>query len=111
MQFQPIRISPQYALIFTYDIRPGLEQRYNQFASGEFVMTMQQYKLYRQYEWHILGSDEPQWQVEFITEKLSHIRDLFDDPQWPILEERLRRYTRNYARRLVRFHQNIKIMR
>lgn len=111
MQFQPIRIFPEYALILTYDIRPGLEQRYDQFASGEFVATLQQYKLYRQYEWHILVGDGPSWQAEFITEKLSHIRDLFDDPQWPVLEERLQRFTVNYSRRIVRYTVPIKVLR
>jgi len=106
---QPIRIFPQYALIFKYDIRPGAQERYYRFVTSVFLPALQERKLYMQNAWQIVYGDEPERHIEFITETLSIIRELFDDPEWESLETRLREFTENYTLRVIRYRGPFKL--
>lgn len=107
---RPIRIFPEYALILTYDIRPGTQERYFRYVTGEFLPAMERRELYMQNAWHIVYGSGPTRQVEFITEELDTIRDLFDDPEWDTMEDRLKDYTENYARHVVRYRGHFKVI-
>lgn len=106
---QPIRIYPEYALILTYDIRQGVQERYFRYVTGEFVPALQQRKIYMQNAWHIVYGGQPERQVEFVTEELSIIQDLFDDPQWRELEGKLESFIRNYTKRIVKYRGVFKL--
>jgi hypothetical protein len=106
---QPIRIYPEYALILTYDIRQGVQERYFRYVTGEFVPALQQRKIYMQNAWHIVYGEQPERQVEFVTEDLSIIQNLFDDPEWKELEGKLESFIRNYTKRIVKYRGVFKL--
>jgi hypothetical protein len=102
---QPIRIYPQYSLVFTYNIRPGLLERYYSFITGEFMTAMQKRKLYIEEAWHITYGDAPERQIEFVTESMHHITNLLEDPAWDDLEQRLLSYTKDYQMRIIKYRK------
>jgi len=108
---EPIRIYPEYALILTYDIKPGVYERYFRWVSNDLFPALQNRKLYVQHLWHVVGGTEvmPERQVEFITEDLDIIRDLFDSTEWSELETRLRYFTENYSYRVVKYKGSFKV--
>ena len=106
---QPIRIYPEYALILTYDIRQGVHERYFRYVTGEFVPALQRRKIYMQNAWHIVYGPQPERQVEFVTEDLQAIQDLFLDTEWKELEEKLESYIENYKRRVVKYRGVFKL--
>lgn len=88
---QPIRIRPEYTLVLRYDIRPGMHEITYRYMAGDFVTKMQDNKLYMYKAWHVLYGDYPEWQVEFVTERLDYVRKLLQSPQWSSMEERDRK--------------------
>lgn len=105
---QPIRIYPEYALILTYDVLPGAQERYFRFVTSTFLPALQRRKLYMQNAWIVIG-EGPERQIEFITEELANIRALYEDPEWAELEGELQTYVENYQKRIIRYRSNFKI--
>lgn len=106
---QPIRIYPEYALILTYDILPGVHERYFRYVTGEFVPALQRRKIYMQNAWHIVYGSQPERQVEFIVEELRSIQDLFEDPEWKEMENKLGSFIENYTCRVVKYRGAFKL--
>ncbi|MGJ3237311.1 MAG: hypothetical protein ACFE0Q_01255 [Anaerolineae bacterium] len=108
---QPIKIYPEYALIITYDIKPGVYEHYFRWVSNELFPSLQSRKLYVQHLWHVVGGAEPkpERQIEFITEELTTIRRLLDSTEWQTLEARLQQYTENLSYRVVKYTTSFKI--
>jgi len=107
---QPIRIYPQYAIILTYDIKPGVHEHYFRWVTNDFLPAMQNRKLYMQHAWHVVGDNgQPERQIEFITEELDIIKRLIKDPSWKHLEDRLQTFTQNYTFRVVKYNGSFKI--
>lgn len=108
---QPIKIYPQYVLIFNYDIRKEVQEQYFRYVTGEFLPALQKRKVYMQNAWHVVyGKDnQPQRQIEFITESKEILRALFDDPEWDDLESRLTDYTQNYTMRIIKYNGNFRV--
>ena len=104
-----IRIRPEYVLLFKYDIKPELHERYFKYVVGEFVPAMQERELYLHRAWHVVYGDYPDRHIEFITEKLSCIEDLYASSEWKEMEERLKSFTTNYSRRVVRFRGGFRV--
>lgn len=98
---QPIRIRPEYTLLLTYDILPGSQEMCYRYMIGEFVPALQRNNLYMYNAWHVDYGDFPEWQVEFIAERLSHIEKMLHTREWERLEQRLQGYITNYTRRIV----------
>lgn len=108
---QPRSISPKYALVLTYNVRPGTQERYFRYITGELHPALERRELYMQNEWLILYGKQPERQLEFISERIDTIRDLLDDPEWERLENRLKDYTESYERHIVRYKHHVKIVR
>jgi hypothetical protein len=98
---QPIRIRPEYTLVLRYDIRPGMQEMTYRYMAGEFVNKMQEMHLYMYKAWHVVYGSYPEWQVEFVTERLTYVKTLLASPQWEKMENRLQGYTDNYSRRVL----------
>ena len=64
-----------------------------------------------QNEWLTLYGKQPERQLEFITERIDAIRNLLDDPEWEKLENRLKDYTEQYERHIIRYKHHVKIVR
>lgn len=100
---QPIRIRPEYTLLFNYNLQPGVQEIAYRFVVTEFVPKLQKMNVYMYNAWHIAYGDMPEWQVEFITEHLDHLRQLFDLPEWERMERRLKGYTTRYSCRIINY--------
>lgn len=108
---QPIRIYPQYVLIFKYDVKEEVQERYFRYVTGEFLPALQKREIYMQNAWQVVYSKDglPERQIEFITEKKETLRALFDDPEWDDLETRLCEFAENYSMRIVRYNSNFRV--
>lgn len=98
---QPIRIRPEYTLVLRYDIRPGMQEMTYRYMAGDFVTKMQAMHLYMYKAWHVIHGEYPEWQVEFVAERLDYVKTLLNSPEWSKMERRLKSYTDNYSRRLL----------
>lgn len=105
----PIRIRPEYVLILKFDIKPGMHEPYFRYVVGDFVPAMQEMNLYLHRAWHVVYGDYPERHLEFITEKRTHLQQMFKDERWEKLEERLHSYTDNYSLKVVRFRGAFRI--
>jgi hypothetical protein len=100
---EPIRITPRYRLMISYDIRAESHDSYFRFVTNDFVPAMQHMGLYMLSVWHIAYGDYPIRQIDFVSEDLDTVRDTFRSQRFKDLEARLLQYTSNYRRKLVRF--------
>ncbi len=98
-----VRINPQYRLILSYNIRPDQYEPYYQFIMNEFVPALHQMGLYMTAVWHTAYGQYPLRQVDFVTERLETLHQAFESDRWEILEGRLKDYTTNYGRKVVRY--------
>jgi hypothetical protein len=99
----PIRIIPRYRLMMRYDIRPDQFEPYYQFVMNEFVPALQNMGLYMVAVWHTAYGDYPVRQVEFVTDSLDTVREVFQSERWDKLEAQLKTFTLRYERKLVRY--------
>ncbi|MBL8153211.1 MAG: hypothetical protein JNM70_03430 [Anaerolineae bacterium] len=99
----PIRIIPRYRLMMRYDIKPDQFEPYYQFVMNEFVPALQNMGLYMVAVWHTAYGDYPVRQVEFVTDSLETVREVFQSERWDKLEARLKTFTLRYERKLVRY--------
>lgn len=109
---QPIRIYPEYAMIFTYNIKAGVQERYFRWMTQELVPNLQSRKIYIQNAWHIIypyETDKPERQVEFITEKLVFLQELMHDAEWTGIQERFELFTDDFTMRIVRYTGSFKL--
>jgi len=106
---QSRRITPEYTLLLRYDILPGMHELCYRYMAGEFVTTMQENEIYMVSAWHVVYGEYPEWQVEFVSERLEIINTMLQTETWQKLETRLKTYTRNYSRRIVPYNSNFNL--
>ena len=110
---EPIKIYPEYALILTYNIKEGVQERYYRWMTQEFVPALQRRKIYMQNAWHIIYPNEdiekPHRQVEFISEDLSVLQDLYAEIEWEEMKKRLEGFTENLQMRIVKYTGSFKL--
>ncbi|MGB7337743.1 MAG: hypothetical protein WBC91_02540 [Phototrophicaceae bacterium] len=108
---QPIQIYPEYALILTYDIKPGAYERYFRWVMNDFLPAMHKRKVYRQYVWLVVSGagSHPERQLDFITEDLDTLKRLLASTEWTDLEKRLQQFADNYSSKVVKYTGQIKI--
>lgn len=99
----PIRIIPRYRLLMRYDIKLDQYEPYYQFVMNEFVPALHNMGLYMIAVWHTAYGDYPLRQVEFVSDSLDTVREIFQSDRWEELEEQLKSYTLRYERKLVRY--------
>ncbi len=99
----PIRIIPRYRLLMRYDIKLDQYEPYYQFIMNESVPALHNMGLYMIAVWHTAYGDYPLRQVEFVSDSLDTIREIFQSDRWEELEEQLKSYTLRYERKLVRY--------
>lgn len=104
-----MRVYPEYVLIIEFDFRLGLQERYYRFATSEMLPWLYKQKVYLQEEWQRLYGGATERRLEFVTEELEILHQLFENPKWQELEKRLQDYTRNYTRRVLPYRRNFRI--
>jgi hypothetical protein len=106
---RPIRIVPEYSLIFKYNVRADVQEMYFRYIIGEFTPALQEKQVYLQEAWHVVYGEYPERQLEFITDKLENIRQLFESEDWETLETRLKEFTQDYSMRITRYSGRFKV--
>ena len=109
---EPIRIYPEYALIFAYNIKAGVQERYFRWMTQELVPSLQRRKIYMQNAWHIIypyETTKPERQVEFITEDLQVIQHFFQDAEWKEVQDRFNLFTDDFSMRVVKYTGSFKL--
>jgi hypothetical protein len=99
----PIRIVPRYRLMMRYDIKLDQYEPYYQYVMNEFVPALHNMGLYMAGVWHTAYGDYPLRQVEFVSDNLETLREIFQSDRWEKLEDKLKSYTVHYERKLVRY--------
>lgn len=99
----PNTIIPNYKLLMSYDIRPEVADKYYYYVVREFVPELENMGLYMFRVWHIAYGDYPVRQLEFVSENLETIQEVFKSERWETLEDQLKSFTLRYQRKLVRF--------
>lgn len=100
----PIRIVPRYRILIRYDIRATDYEPYYQFVMNEFVPTLQSMGLYMVGVWHTTFGSYPMRQVEFVSDSLMTVREVFQSERWEHLERKLLTFIERYDRKVVRYH-------
>ena len=99
----PARINPQYRLMMRYDIRLEMYEPYYQYVMNEFVPALHNMGLYMYGIWHTVYGEYPLRQVEFVTDNLQTVIEVFQSEHWRKLENKLKSFTTHYQRKLVRY--------
>ncbi len=99
----PISIIPVCKLLVTYDIQPNQTDKYYQYVVQEFVPELQNMGLYMFRVWHVAYGDYPIRQLEFISEDMESVMEVFETERWANLETELKMFTLNYERKLLHF--------
>jgi hypothetical protein len=100
----PARIIPQYRLLMRYDIRLEMYEPYYQYVMNEFVPALHNMGLYMYGIWHTAYGEYPLRQVEFVTDSLQTVIEVFQSEHWRKLENKLKSFTTSYERKLVHYH-------
>ncbi|MFP4321391.1 MAG: hypothetical protein ACLFTK_02960 [Anaerolineales bacterium] len=96
-------IIPQYKVIFTYDIKRGVQAEYRQFVLGTFVPGLQSLNLHIMRVYQTLHGDYPSRQAEFVAENRENMLNALQSEQFETLEAELIDYIYNYNRKVVKF--------
>lgn len=97
-----IQLRPEYTIVLKYDIQPNAQEAYYRYIMGEFIPTLQTMGIYMYRAWEIVYGNYPERQIEFITE-IQDIRAVLEGSPFMELEERLKAFTENYTRRVLRY--------
>src|SRR5262245_49030597 len=93
----------KYKLLMMYDIRPDVADRYYAYVVREFVPELENMGLRMFRVWHVAYGDYPVRQLEFVSENLETMQEVFKSERWETLEDQFKAFTLNYHRKLVNF--------
>lgn len=96
-------IEPSHRLMLMYDIRPNQFEDYFRYMRGEFIPALEKMGLYMIFAWHIFGDNQPERQIDFVSESGLTMRDAITSDNFHDLESKLKAYTTYYERKIVRF--------
>ena len=99
----PQSIIPNYKILVTFDIRPDMVEKYYYYVLKEFVPELESMGLYMFKVWHVAYGNYPIRQLEFVTENLDTVYEVFDSERFEKLEDNLKELTTDYERKVVPF--------
>jgi hypothetical protein len=85
----------------TWDIRPGREQTYFEFAMQTFAPELMKMGWQPTEAWYTLYGDGPQITTAGITESVDKMRQILDSTKWEELKGRLLEYVTNFEYKVV----------
>jgi len=88
-------------LLMSWDIRPGQEQTYFEFAMQTFAPALMKMGWQPTEAWYTLYGDGPQILTAGTTENVEKMRDILDSPQWAKLKDQLLEYVTNFEYKVV----------
>ena len=88
-------------LLMSWDILPGQEQTYFEFAMRTFAPEMMKMGWQPTEAWYTLYGDVPQILTGGITDTAAEMREILDSDEWKSLLEQLEEYVFNLTYKVV----------
>ena len=88
-------------LLMTWDIRPGQEQTYFEFAMQTFAPALMKMGWQPTEAWYTLYGDGPQIMTAGITDSVDKMREILDSAEWGDLKNQLLEYVTNFEYKVV----------
>jgi hypothetical protein len=85
----------------SWDIRPGQEQTYFEFAMQTFAPELMKMGWQPTEAWYTLYGDGPQIMTAGITDSVDEMRDILDSDKWEELKDQLLEYVTNFRYKVV----------
>ena len=84
-----------------WDIRPGQEQTYFEFAMQTFAPALMKMGWQPTEAWYTLYGDGPQIMTAGITESAEEMREILDSEEWEELKDQLLEYVTNFHYKVI----------
>lgn len=88
-------------LLMSWDIRPGQEQTYFEFAMQTFAPALMKMGWQPTEAWYTLYGDGPQILTAGITDSVDKMREILDSAEWEELKGQLLEYVTNFDHKVV----------
>jgi hypothetical protein len=88
-------------LLMTWDIRPGQEQTYFEFAMQTFAPTLMKMGWQPTEAWYTLYGQGPQIMTAGVTDSVEEMRELLESAEWEDLKGRLLEYVANFQFKVI----------
>jgi hypothetical protein len=88
-------------LVMSWDILPGKEQTYFEFAMKTFAPELMKMGWQPTEAWYTLYGEGPQITTAGITDSVDKMRDILDSSEWEELQQRLLDYVTNFEYKVV----------
>jgi hypothetical protein len=88
-------------LLMSWDILPGQEQAYFEFAMQTFAPGLMQLGWQPTEAWYTLYGKAPQILTGGVCDSVDKMREILDSPQWEELKSRLMEYVSNFQYKVV----------
>jgi len=88
-------------LLMSWDIRPGKEQSYFEFAMQTFAPELMKLGWQPTEAWYTLYGDGPQILTGGIADSVDKMREILDSNEWGELKTRLLEYVTNFQYKVV----------
>jgi hypothetical protein len=88
-------------LLMSWDILPGQEQTYFEFAMQTFAPALMKMGWQPTEAWYTLYGDAPQILTAGVTDSVEEMRDILDSAEWEDLRQRLLEYVTNFRYKIV----------
>ena len=89
-------------LIMTWDIQPGREGAYFDWAIKRFLPTIMEMGLQPVDAWYTLHGEGPQMLAGILAENREVLQQALNSPEWRDLHEELMGYVTNYSQKIVK---------
>lgn len=88
-------------LLMSWDIRPGHEQTYFEFAMQTFAPALMKMGWQPTEVWYTLYGRGPQILTAGITDSVDKMREILDSPQWAELKSQLLEYVTDFEYKVI----------
>ena len=88
-------------LVMSWDILPGKEQTYFEFAMKTFAPELMKMGWQPTEAWYTLYGEGPQITTAGITDSVDKMRDILDSEEWEELQQQLLEYVNNFEYKVV----------
>jgi len=88
-------------LLMSWNIRPGQEQTYFEFAMQTFAPALMKMGWQPTEAWYTLYGEGPQITTAGITDNVSKMREILDSEEWQDLKTQLLQYVTNFEYKVI----------
>ena len=88
-------------LLMSWDIRPGKEQTYFEFAMQTFAPSLMKMGWQPTEAWYTLYGHGPQIMTAGVTDSVEEMREILESAEWADLKARLLEYVANFQYKVI----------